>query len=257
MKPHQHVDGIDPSVVEGIARLASAIEPSDLDLVEPPADLWADIEAALAVDDTVSHRAPKVPPGRVSGTATVIEYWIDGNDVFTTVGQDWDQFATDNGAPGLGPSSSGRTLWTYFDRDDVRDLWKLLVARVRADHKQVRVPLRCDAAHARRWFELTVTPKADTGVHFRCELTFEEPREPVLLLDTDRRPNTDAEPVVVCSWCGRGRSGSTWLDIEELVHSERLLEQTSLPPISHGICNPCRDDMSAELLVADGVEAER
>ena len=61
--------------------------------------------------------------------------------------------------------------------------------------------------------------------------------------------DADAPPVALCSWCGRGQHGTDWVDIEELVRAARLLEQTSLPPLSYGICAPCRADMSADVLV--------
>ncbi|MDH5520763.1 MAG: hypothetical protein OEZ14_09555, partial [Acidimicrobiia bacterium] len=237
MERNQDAAGIDPTVVDRIGRILSEIDKSDFDLVDPPPDLWDDIVASIATDGAKHPTAPKEPPSRESTTGTVVEYCIDGNDVLIGVGRDWSEFARDNGAPGLAVSVSDRTLWTYFDRDEVRELWQLLVDRVRATRMQVRVPLRCDAAHARRWFEMTVTPEADARVRFRCALVFEESREPVALLDSRSQRDLDAEPILVCSWCGRGKSGSWWLDIEELVNAERLLEEPSMPPISHGICD--------------------
>ncbi len=256
MERNQDAADIDPSLVDRIGRILSEIVPSDFVRVDPPADLWDDIVASIAAGETKRPTAPKEPPSRDGTTGTVVEYWIDGDDHLIDVGQGWSEFARDNGAPGLAASAPARTLWSYFDRDEVRELWQLLVDRVRATRTQVRVPLRCDAAHTRRWFEMTVTPEADARVHFRCVGVFEEPREPVALLDLGSQRNLEAEPVLVCSWCGRGKSGSRWLDIEDLVHAERLLEQPSLPPISYGLCGPCRDDMSAELLLSGGVAVE-
>ncbi|MDH3299271.1 MAG: hypothetical protein OES24_02065 [Acidimicrobiia bacterium] len=243
---------IDPAVVDRIGRVLSEIEPSDFDCVDPPADLWDDIVASIAMHEADRRTAPKEPPSRQSTMGTVVEYCIDGDDFLTEVGHDWSEFAHENGAPGLGASAPERTLWTYFDRDEIREIWQLLVSRVRATGKQVRVPLRCDAAHARRWFEMTVTPEANAGVRFRCVQVFEESREPIALLDFRSQRSADAEPIAVCSWCGRGQSGSSWLDIEDLVQVDRLLEQPSMPPISYGICEPCRNDMSAELLLPAG-----
>lgn len=256
MERSQDAADIDPTVVGRIGRILSEIDASDFVRVDPPADLWDNIVASIATDEAERHTAPKEPPSRDGTSGTTVEYWIDGDDVLTEVGQGWPEFARDNGAPGLADSALDRTLWTYFDRDEVRELWQLLVDRVRATRKQVRVPLRCDAAHTRRWFEMTVTPESNARVHFRCVLVFAESREPVALLDLRSQRNLDAEPTLVCSWCGRGKSGSTWLDIEDLVHVDRLLEQTSMPPISYGICDSCRHDMSAELLLSGGVMDE-
>lgn len=257
MERNRDAADIDRGAVDRIGRVLSEIEASDFDLLDPPADLWDAIVASIALDEAERDTAPKEPPRRETTGGTVVEYCIDGNDVLVDVGQDWSDFARDNGAPGLAASAPDRTLWTYFDQDEVRELWQLLVDRVRSTRKQVRVPLRCDAPDTRRWFEMTVTPEAHGWVRFRCDLIFEESREPVALLDGGSKRDHGAEAIAVCSWCGRGRSGSTWLDIEELVHVERLLEQPSLPPISNGICDPCRNDMAAELLVAGGVVVEQ
>lgn len=256
MERNQVAADIDPAVVKRIGRIVAEIDATDFELIDPPADLWDDIVASIAMNDGGSSTAPKVPPSRDRLGDTVVEYRIDGNDVLIDVGQSWSQFARENGASRLAATAPNRTLWTYFDRDEVRELWQLLVNRVRASRKEVRVPLRCDSADTRRWFEMTVTPEAGGNVRFLCALVFEESREPVALLDPGLPRDLDVEPVPVCSWCGRGGSGSTWLDIEDLVQADRLLEQPSMPPISYGICDPCRHDMSAELLVSAGVVVE-
>ena len=256
MERKQDAADIDPAVVDRIGRILSEIDASDFERVDPPAVLWDDIVASIALDGAESHAPRREPPMRNDTTGTVVEYWIDSDDFVTDVGQDWAEFAGDNGAPGLAAAALDRTLWTYFDQDEIRELWQLLVDRVRATHTQVRVPLRCDAPHARRWFEMTVTPEPNDRVHFRSVLVFEESRQPVALLDPRSHRDHDADPILVCSWCGRGQSGTTWLDIEDVVQVDRLLEQMSIPRISHGICGPCRNDMSAELLLSDGVVIE-
>ncbi len=98
---------------------------------------------------------------------------------------------------------------------------------------------------------MTIAPEPDGSVHFRSVLVFEESRPPVALLDLHSERDADAQPVPLCSWCGRGQHGARWLDIEELVQVGRLLEPASMPPISYGICAACRDEMAAELLVPD------
>ena len=59
----------------------------------------------------------------------------------------------------------------------------------------------------------------------------------------------EAEPVALCSWCARGRLGEEWLDLDALLRAARLLERDDLPPISYGICAPCRHEMAADVLV--------
>ncbi len=75
----------------------------------------------------------------------VVEYWNDAKDVVTDVGQSWVHFAHENDAPELAVPAPDRTLWTYFENDETRELWQLFVERVRALQKGAHVPLRCDA----------------------------------------------------------------------------------------------------------------
>ena len=246
MHPDADDVGLDDLEIRRIQRVLSELEPADHELLEPPAAVWAGIEASMV--------SPKEPPARHEPAGVVVEYRIDGNDTVIEVGRGWDDFARDNDAPGLVGSCPDGTLWTHFDSDETRELWQLLVQRVRSQQVGTRVPLRCDAPHARRWFEMTVTPEADGRVHFRSVLVFEELRSQVELLDPRSERDAGASPVAVCSWCGRGQHDSGWLDIEELMRVGRLLEQTSMPPIAHGICGACRDDMSAELLVPARVD---
>ncbi len=242
-------EGIDPAEMDRIRGILAGVEAADLELVEPPADLWGQIEASLTSERSLATTGPKQSPSSTPSTSMVVEYWIDANDVVTHVGEDWADFARHNDAPELAAQSPDRTLWTYFDKEEIRELWQLLVARVRATNKQAQVPLRCDGPHARRWFTMTIAPEADGRVHFRSVLAFEEPRSRIALLDPHCERDDTTPPVALCSWCGRGEHESQWLDIEELVQEARLLERTSMPPIAYGICSPCRDDMSAELLV--------
>ena len=237
---------VEASAIDRIGSILSQLEEADFERLVPPAEVWEGIEASIGSDSALSRREA---PSRDFPVSTVVEYSIDANDVVSHVGQSWADFARDNDAPELVVPPSDRTLWSYFEGDEVKDLWRLLVERVRAMQTRVDVPVRCDAPDARRWFDMSITPASDGSVHFRCVLVFEEARPSVSLLDAHSERDVDLQPVPLCSWCGRAQHGSRWLDIEELVQVDRLLEQPSMPAISHGICGFCRDDMSAELLV--------
>jgi len=237
--------GIDAADVDRIRRIMSELERSDFERYDPPAGTWDGIEASI------TSMLARQPPSHATSSPMVVEYRVDADDVVTRVEGGWAEFARDNGAPELVDPSSDRTLWSYIDRAEIRELWQLLVQRVRQLQHEARVPFRCDAPHARRWFEMTITPEADGGVRFRSVLLFEESRSPVALLDPEIERDADAPPVPLCSWCGRGQLGARWLDVEELLRAGRLLERTSMPPVSYGICAACRGEMAAELLVPD------
>lgn len=227
--------------------ILSELEDADFQLVDPPDDVWAGIEAAIT---SVPASSPGDTVVRHLPANTIVEYSIDANDVVVTVGQNWAHFARDNDAPELVAPPANRTLWSYFDGDETTDVWRLLVDRVRATGQEAEVPLRCDAPHARRWLKMTIAPVADGAVRFRCELVFEETREPISLLDTNAARDVEQHPVALCSWCARVHHDSDWVTIEQFVRNARLLERTSVPSLAHGICATCRDQMSAELLVS-------
>jgi hypothetical protein len=236
------LDAVDVARIRGIL---AELGDSDFELLDPPAAIWEGIEAS------VTSMPARRPPARTTPSPLVVEYVIDAGDVLTDVGAGWAEFANANGAPELAGPASDRVLWTYFDQPEITEMWQLLVHRVRILQRGARVPFRCDAPHARRWFEMTVSPAPEGSVHFRSALVFEETRPPVALLDPLAPRDAEAQPVPLCSWCGRGQHGARWFDIEELLRAGRLLERVSMPPISHGICGACRDEMAAEVLVPD------
>lgn len=231
----------DDEVLEGAAgtRLAAVmpeVEGSDFERDDPPSGLWGRIAASIASESTRS--AP--------GAGTVVQYTIDDDDVVTEVDRGWAEFAQANEAAELVVPPSDRTLWSYFEGDEVRDLWQVLVERVRATGIRATVPFRCDAPDTRRWFEMTITPEPDHRVRFRSVLQFEEARPDIPLLARFSERREAAASVPLCSWCDRGHDGSRWLRVDELVHERRLLEEVPVPPVTHGICPRCREQMSAE-----------
>ena len=229
--------GIDRHEMDRVAAIVSLVDASDVERVDPPAGLWGRIAAAVAAE-----------PDRVAaGAGTVVEYAIDADDVVVPAGDEWSRFARQNDAPELDELAPDRTLWSYFGSDEVRDVWRLLIDRVRSTQAPAHVPLRCDAPHMRRWFEMTITPEPGGVVRFRSALTFEESRPAVAFLDDEIERDGDRPAVPVCSWCGEGHDGSHWRRIEDVVRDLRLLEDL-MPSIDYGICPSCRDLMSTELL---------
>lgn len=243
----------DPSAIasdERITSLISRIGEADFERFDPPADLWDRIAESIGAD---AERCDARP----SGLGLVVEYCIDGDDIITMVGESWAEFAEENNGPEPAASIGSRTLWSYFGNDEIRDLWRLIVERVRTSQIQLQVPLRCDAPDTRRWFEISVTPESAGTVRFRCVCVHEEARAAVPLLDVAAERDEDAPAVPLCSWCGNGHDGSRWLEIGQLVRESRMLESSQLPPIDYGICPDCRDRMSADLLVADQAADQR
>jgi hypothetical protein len=225
----------DPAFRDRLALIMAQVDATDFERVHPPDALWGRIAASIAAESLRAQPA----------TGMVVAYSINADDVVIAVGEGWAAFARDNDAPELVELEPARTLWSYFDNDETRDLWRVLIEHVRAKQAQAHVPLRCDAPHMRRWFEMTITPAPMGVVHFRALLVFEQPRSSVSLLDlrTERDDETPAVPV--CSWCGKAHDGVQWHEIEDVVRDLRLLEDP-MPAITYGICPTCRDLMSAD-----------
>lgn len=232
---------------EKVIRVLQSLEATDLDPVEPPPSVWDGIQASIE-----SGRAELPGSSPPESAVLVVEYSIDSSDVLIEVGDGWAESAIDHGAPELEQPDDEQVLWESIDDDELRELWQRVVQQVRSEQSELRVPFRCDSAHDRRWFEMAVSPIADGGVRFRSVLVFRDARSPLALLDPTLERDHAAEPIALCSWCGRGRLDGSWLAIDRLVSDARLLERESLPPVTPGICGSCREQMSAELL-AQGV----
>lgn len=190
-----------------------------------------------AAHDMLFGRAGETGQGGDSGVT--VEYTVDADDRLTEIGGSWAEFARDNDAPELAVPELGRSLWSYVEGDEVQDLWRRLLARVRADQCETRVPFRCDGPGVRRWFEMTISPTQDDGVQFRSVLVVESPRPDIVLLDRWVDRLADSAPLVVCSWCGRGHDGVNWRELDDVVRDRRLLEKSSVPRLDHGICPTC------------------
>lgn len=229
---------LEPAELDRIVAVLAQLEPADFERISPPAGLWKGIAASLS--------AP---------AATVVEYWIDGDDVLVEVGADWAAFAAEGDAAELADSATGRSLWSSMD-DEARDLWRPVVSRVRSERAHAVVPLRCDAPGVRRWFDVTVSSDDGERVRFRSVLVWEEVRTDVLLLDDGAQRDLATEAVRICSWCNSGEHGAEWIAVEQLVAASRLLERPALPAVSYGICPSCREAMSADLLVTTHRETD-
>ncbi len=227
---------------ERVERAFESLDAADLAPIEPPPFVWDGIDASVE-----SGRA-ELPGSATPETAVlVIAYSIDASDVLIEFGAGWVDSAIDHGAPELTQPGDQRVLWESIDDDGLRELWQLVVERVRSAQSEVHIPFRCDSARDRRWFDMIVEPATDGGVRFRSVLAFREEREPVEFLDPTIERDDTAEPIALCGWCGRGRLGDTWLSLVQLDADLRLSERPAPPPVATGICDSCKKQMSADL----------
>ena len=165
-----------------------------------------------------------------------LTYRIDRGDVITAVDDAWAPFARANGAPQLA-DVLGRPLWDYVSDDTTRQVYRDLVARVRAGH-DATFPYRCDAPALRRFMRMTMRAAPQRGVVFESEVVRTEARPVPLLLD--QKPAGSSGVIVrVCSWCKRVHVRETWQEVEIAVERLDLFAGGPSPSLTHGMCEDC------------------
>ncbi|MDE3155351.1 MAG: hypothetical protein KGN76_09620 [Acidobacteriota bacterium] len=188
---------------------------------------------------------PLVASGPSSFDRAPIVYHVDAADRIVWLGDAWTPFARENDAPGLTPDVllhhplqawvSGLAIW---------NLYALLLQKVRRTGEPVSFPYRCDGPALRRFLTMTLSSLPGGGVAFTSQLIRVEPRAPVALLDTRRARSPQF--VTLCSWCKRAKlSGGRWGEVEEAVADLRLFADQPPPALTHGICRPCADRITA------------
>ncbi|MBA3949498.1 MAG: hypothetical protein H0X44_06065 [Acidobacteria bacterium] len=163
-------------------------------------------------------------------------YRIDRGDVIASVNDDWGPFAQANQAPQL-TDVVGQSVWDHVADDTTRQVYRDLLARVRAGH-EVTFPYRCDAPALRRFMRMTMRPEPDRGVLFDSVVERTEARPPSPLLEG---PPAGSSGVIVrvCSWCKRVHVRETWQEIEVAVERLGLFAGGPAPSLTHGMCEDC------------------
>ena len=175
------------------------------------------------------------------------EYHIDAQDRLIYIDESWREFAHNNAASELvGDSILNKSLWNFIAGKQVQHLYQMLLAKVRQSGQPAQVTFWCDAPHARRFLELTMTPDEEAGVQFHSWLIREEEREPIGLLEMTRKRTQ--EFLVICSWCKKVKlDEESWAEVEEAVKELGLFEATELPQLSHGMCPQCAQTWLSKL----------
>ncbi|MDQ3171420.1 MAG: hypothetical protein M3Q55_14895 [Acidobacteriota bacterium] len=162
-------------------------------------------------------------------------YRIDRGDVIADTNDAWAHFAQANQAPQLS-DVLGQSLWDHVSDNTTRQIYRDLIARVRAGH-EVTFPYRCDAPALRRFMRMTMRPAPDRGVLFDSVIERAEARPAPPLLGG---PAAGSSGVIVrvCSWCKRVHVRETWQEVEVAVESLGLFDGPA-PALTHGMCEDC------------------
>jgi len=183
----------------------------------------------------------------VSRPAGATLWSIDGSDVITGVGGDWDEFASANGAASLcGERVVGLPLFEFITGEETRHIYRLLLHKARSTTAPLRVPFRCDSPEVRRHMRLEIAPAGADAIEFRSEFLGAESRPRVGLLDPNEKRSRAS--LVSCSFCMRLRvSPSEWIEAEEVVARMDLLSGVAVPQLIHGVCAECSASLRARL----------
>jgi hypothetical protein len=170
----------------------------------------------------------------------ILQYMIDSEDRITYVSDTWWLFAEENGADAhlYPPRLLGRLLWSYIAGEETRQLYRILLDRVRRQKQTVQVPIRCDSPELRRELSLRLKAVGSGHVEFICRTTRVETREPVELLR--RHPERAERTLDICSFCKKIMAApDEWVATDRAIERLALFDAAALPRLSHGVCPAC------------------
>ncbi|MBC7894313.1 MAG: hypothetical protein H7066_02815 [Cytophagaceae bacterium] len=175
-----------------------------------------------------------------------VAYRIDATDRIVTVSDGWVSFAEANGGERvLPPRILGTSLWSSIADSATREVYRVMLGRVRKGVGAVRFQFRCDSPDVRRLLEMQVTVSGGDEVAFQTHLVQSQPRTEVGALHSD---TTRSEAILtICGWCMQVPVNGEWLEIEEAITALGLFAGSATPQLSHGMCPACYSTMMATL----------
>lgn len=168
-----------------------------------------------------------------------VVYRVDGADTIEFVNDAWARFAQANDAAQLAEGVLGVSLWHYIAGDDVAQIYRDLLARVRMAGVSVEFSFRCDSQQRRRDMQLILAPLGDRKVEFRAILKAEQPHAPPIDLLRPSSAGASDSFVMMCAWCKAMKVDGEWVALEEAVPRTAHMLQHPFPRLSHGICDLC------------------
>lgn len=175
-----------------------------------------------------------------------ILYEINGDDVITRVNDEWSECAIQNDAPELcADKVIERSLWDFITDETTLELYRKIVANVRAGGRAVSFNFRCDTPDYRRVSQMHISLSAKGGVKFNTRHVKVESRlrQNIWRNDAPRGDNF----LTACSWCKKidVRNGN-WQEVEDAVSTLSVFLREDSPRISHGMCPSCYQNVIAD-----------
>jgi hypothetical protein len=171
----------------------------------------------------------------------VVQYRIDASDCLTWTNAGWDAFAMANGCNRAVLNSS---LWEYISDRSTAYIYREIIRYVRDTGNALSVPFRCDSPADCRRMTLKIEALPAGTIQFTASTNETRSHGPVRLIDVSV-PRA-SEVLLICSWCKRVLV-DRWMELELAAQHSSLLEATSLPALSHGICETCSKEVQRSL----------
>lgn len=173
-------------------------------------------------------------------------YQVDAKDNIISIDGAWSAFARENGGQSLlNNPPLGRSIWDFINGLSTRNIYFILMKRVRENGRSVHFPFRCDSPDKLRYMEMTIRPGQSGSLWFETAIAKEIP------IEQNQAPKNDAhgtrELINMCAWCDRVQVGSEWLPLEVGIWSLALFDTPEAPPITHDICPDCYEELHQSL----------
>jgi hypothetical protein len=176
------------------------------------------------------------------------KYGVDRNDILVRLSDNWQSFSDENGGgEGCYPQNIiGSSLWRHVCEWQTRNLYEIILQRVREHNHRATFSFRCDSPEKRRFLTLAVIPEEEASIAFESTIINTELREPVALLNGGIKRSE--EFLRICSMCKRiAISATEWVEVEIAVQQLGLFQKLIMPQLTHGVCQSCFDAAMAEL----------
>jgi hypothetical protein len=169
---------------------------------------------------------------------------IDHRDRVATVDEEWATLARESGADPLCPGAEvGRPYRDFIRNNQVAEVYRIFLERVRLRREVVRFPVRADTAREKRFFLLEIEAVEGGAIELRLKLEGTEPRAPG---DWSTPPEED-EMIRMCSFCQRAQWDLEWMELAEAMEAGDLFGAFTHWQISHGSCPDCLKERMLEI----------
>jgi hypothetical protein len=174
--------------------------------------------------------------------ARTFTHRVDARGRISHVNDDWLDFAVENGWTVSAADLVGRPLMDFIGNPELCYLYGLLMTRLRAGRGPLSFQYRCDAPDCRRFMQMVMRFDADTReIEFSSQILRIERRPPQPLLHVAA---ADGPTLDICSCCKRVGVHGRWIEIEQAVIQQRLLDCENPPRTQHCVCPDCRTELS-------------